>query len=75
MLRVLPHPPLAPTPLMYLLERSLLAVVSWLGLVCVNDHCLTNVHLVSGLCLFCTQTYEACGFCLQPYLHANNSGV
>ena len=54
MLGGLPHPPLAPTPIMYLLKRSLLAVVSWLGLVCVNANCLTNLHLVSGLCLLCS---------------------
>ncbi len=36
MLGALPHPPLAPTlaptQLMYLLERNLPAVVSWMGL-------------------------------------------
>ena len=53
MLGALPHPLLAPTPLMYLLERSLLAVVSWMGQFCVNDHCLTIFLLLSGLCLLC----------------------
>ena len=49
MLGALPQPPLAPTlaPIqpMYLLERNLPAVVSWMGLVCANDYCLTNVIL------------------------------
>lgn len=76
MLGPLPHPPLARTPqLMYLLERSLPPVVSRMGLVYVNDHCLTNVSLVSGLCPCCVccaaKTCEACGFCLQSYLHVH----
>lgn len=82
MLGALPHPPLAPTLAptqpMYLLERNLPAVVSWMGLVCANDHCLTNVTLsfvcfilwyrqmrpVSSVCNpFCMQTTQECNTC------------
>ncbi len=57
MLEALPHPPLvptlAPTQPMYPLERNLPAVVSCMGLVCANDHCLPSHNLEICLLLFC----------------------